>query len=251
MLLETSYRSTALKSMTQVNIIIPDSHVAGTPLKTLWLLHGLSGDHSLWLRNTCIERYAAAYNVAVVMPNVDRSWYTNTAYDVRYFDFVSDELPKLYKKLFADASDAREDNIVGGLSMGGYGAMKLALNLPDRYSACISLSGSLDITRKNRPYDLGEWRSIFGLDLESALDLEGTSHDLFALLRKKAAEGVSFPDIYMWCGTEDSLITVNDSFDALLTELGIPHVYETSEGDHSWRWWDMHIVDGLDFVFKK
>ena len=81
--------------------------------------------------------------------------------------------------------------------MGGYGALKAALTYPQNYKFCASLSGSLDITRKNRPYDLEEWRSIFGFDLKSADELEGTTHDLF-----KLADDVNDPPyVYMWCGT--------------------------------------------------
>ena len=60
-----------------------------------------------------------------------------------------------------------------------------------------------------------------------------------------------FPKLYLWCGFEDSLIEVNRSFDRLLDELSVAHVFESSEGDHSWHWWDEHIVDGFGYVFGK
>jgi S-formylglutathione hydrolase FrmB len=184
------------------------------------------------------------------MPGVERSWYTNTAYHANYFNFVAHELPDLCRHTFKGFSDKTEDNIVAGLSMGGYGALKLALTCPAQYGACISLSGSLDITRKGRPVDLDEWRSIFGYALESALDLAGSEHDLFALAKRNKAAGLTFPKLYLWCGQQDTLIGVNRAFDRHLTELDVAHTYTESEGDHTWPWWDMHIQGALKAILN-
>ena len=108
----------------------------------------------------------------------------------------------------------------------------------------------MDITRKGRPCNLPEWKSIFDFELEDPLTLEGSEHDLFALASKRREEGAQLPMLYLWCGEQDALLRVNDEFDRHLTELGFEHVYETSEGDHSWKWWDMHIRDGLRFALR-
>ena len=239
---QMTFRSEALGQDVSVNVLMPDDRKT-TKLKTLWLLHGLSGNHSSWMRQTSIERYAKEYGLAVVMPCVDRSWYTDTAYGKKYFTHVTKELPEKIAYYFNDYSDKREDNLVIGLSMGGYGAMKSVLTYPEKYGFCASLSGSLDITRKNRPYDLDEWRSIFGFDLKSASELEGTKHDLFAL----ADAARDLPYIYMWCGTEDPLMEANNNFSSHLTALGIAHTFNTSEGDHTWKYWDMHIQTALAY----
>ncbi len=248
MFLELNFRSKQLNKDTQVNILIPDKTEA--PYKTLWLLHGRSGDHTSWMRNTSIERYANEHGLAVVMPNGDRSWYTNNTYGGNYFNYVAEELPMLCRGLFKGMSDKREDQIVAGLSMGGYGAVKLALACPEKYGACISLSGALDVTRRGRECNLEEWKSIFKTEMTSSLELEGSEHDLFALAAKHKSQNQEFPRLYMWCGTEDSWIGVNKSFDAHLWELSRPHLFEFSEGNHSWKWWDLHIQDALNYVLK-
>jgi S-formylglutathione hydrolase FrmB len=132
--------------------------------------------------------------------------------------------------------------------MGGYGALKAALTFPERYGACISLSGSVDITRKGRPCNLNEWRSIFGFEIDSPLALEGSEHDLFALAKANKANAKAFPKLYLWCGLEDALIHANRSFDQCLSELDVLHIFETSEGDHSWKWWDLHIQGALEWL---
>ncbi len=110
----------------------------------LYLLHGMSDDHTAWLRYTSIERYAARHGLAVVMPAVGRSFYANEAHGHPYWDFLSEELPAVVGR-FLRVSDRREDTFVAGLSMGGYGAFKWALRQPERFAAAASLSGALDV----------------------------------------------------------------------------------------------------------
>ena len=258
--LEFNYYSKALTKHITVNVILPEANkkLEGIGLgdresyKTLYLFHGLSQNHTDWMRKSSIERYADKYGIAVVMPNVDRSWYTDTAYGANYFTFVSEELPTVCRGYFKGMSGEREDNFVAGLSMGGYGALKVALTFPEKYAGCASLSGALDITRKNRPLNMSEWKSIFDFNMESALELEGSKHDIYALAKKNHEAGVKFPKMYIWCGTEDSpmILKNNTDFHALLEELGVEHFYEESEGNHSWIWWDMHIKEALGFLFE-
>lgn len=245
MFLEMKFKSSELKKSVQVNAIIPEGRET---YKTLWLLHGLTDDHTAWARYTSVERYARDRGIAVVMPNADRSWYTNTAYGANYFNFIADELPALCRRVFKGMSERREDNIVGGLSMGGYGALKLSLSRPEQYSGCICLSGAFDITRKGRFCPIDEWKSIFGFDLETPLSLERSEHDVFFLAENRKKAGGLFPKLYMWCGTDDSLLGVNRDLDRYLTELGVAHAFEESEGDHSWKWWDAHLQDGLKYI---
>jgi len=253
---EISYYSKALNRNVPVSVILPEiaksESGAGAPdvesYKTLYLFHGLSGDHTTWMRQTSIERYAADYGIAVVMPDVGRSWYTDTCYGAKYFTFVTEELPAVCRSYFKGMSSKREDNLVAGLSMGGYGAVKAALSCPDKYFACASLSGSLDITRKGRAINLPEWKSIFDYNMKDGIELEGTPHDLYYLIRMRKEEKIDLPKFYFWCGTEDELIRINREYRDLLVELGVEHCYEESEGDHSWKWWDLHIQDALRFL---
>lgn len=248
MFFEMSYRSKAIKTTTTVSVILPDN-VEGT-YKTLYLLHGAGGNNTVWPRFSSIERYAKEHNIAVVMPSVGNSWYTDTAYGVNYFTFVTEELPEFCRAHFKGMTDRREDNLIAGLSMGGYGAFKIALTYPERYFACASLSGAFDITRKGRPYDLSLWKANFGFLLNSAAELEGTAHDVFHLTKQAKADGKALPKMFIWCGTEDRLLDASRSYHTLLTELEIDHEYRESEGDHSWKWWDMHIKPALEYLLN-
>ena len=257
---EMKYYSDALHLSVSVNVVLPDQAKTAAALSpreakkqtypVLYLLHGLSDDESIWERRTSVERYAADRGIAVVMPAVGRSWYTDTAYGANYFTFLTDELPVAVRSFFRGISDKREDTFIAGLSMGGYGAVKAALTYPERYAGCVSLSGALDIADTNRRQMTDEWRGIFGFDLTSVAQLSGTKHDVFALAEQLKSKAFC-PDIYLWCGEQDSLMGANERFTALLNSLRIPYRFDRSEGNHSWKWWDLHITDGLDYLLEK
>ena len=155
--LQIQFFSDVLNVASTVNVIMPEAN-QGIGVETsknraknrelpkvLYLLHGYSDDHTIWMRRTSVERYAAAHNLTVVMPAVNHSFYCNEVHGERYWDYVSEELPATIQR-FLRVSDKPEDTFVAGLSMGGYGAMRLALTYPERYAAAGSFSGAVDIT---------------------------------------------------------------------------------------------------------
>lgn len=254
---EMHYHSDALRMGVTVNVILPEKAKTligmnadgASTYKTLYLLHGLSDDHSIWMRRTSIERYAADYGIAVVMPSVGRSWYTDTATGSNYLTFVTQELPNVCRSYFRGMSDKREDTLIAGLSMGGYGAVKAALTCPERFGACASLSGALDVASFGTRDDLkSEWQGIFDFGLSNAAELQNTKHDVFHLIRKAKENGDPLPKLYAWCGSDDFLLDHNHRFVELLKELDVPHLYEESEGNHSWKWWDLHIQSALKYL---
>ena len=131
-LLNVCFHSEVLGKQVQMNVILPQRSRGQIGMKsieekvdaypTLYLLHGMSDDYTIWERRTSIERYASEKGIAVVMPDGDLSWYTDMKYGGRYFTFMSDELPAVCRDFFPKMSDKREDTFVAGLSMGGYGA---------------------------------------------------------------------------------------------------------------------------------
>ena len=255
---QMNYHSDVLRMGVSVNVILPEKAktVIGMAAdgkdtyKTLYLLHGLSDDQTIWMRRTSIERYAAEHGIAVVMPTVARSWYTDTAYGMKYFTFITEELPRVCRGFFKGMSDKREDNFIAGLSMGGYGAIKAALTYPDKFGGCASLSGALDFAIRKRLNITDELKGIFGEDFDESTDMRNSIHDVAFLARRNSEQGTEFPKMYLWCGTEDSLIAANRDYHDLLCELDIEHAYEESEGNHSWKWWDLHIQDALNYLLK-
>ena len=152
-LIACDFFSESLGLSCSIKVILPQPTVSQIGMRgvvkakkypVLWLLHGLSDDHTIWSRHTSIERYLAGTGIAVVMPNAGKSFYRNMATDPSYGTFLKEELPRIVQSFFPISSD-RRDNFVAGLSMGGYGAFLLALSQPERFAAAASLSGALNI----------------------------------------------------------------------------------------------------------
>ncbi|HCS40290.1 MAG TPA: esterase [Anaerolineaceae bacterium] len=214
-------------------------------LKTLFLFHGACADSSSWLHGSNIQRYAAEHNLAVVLPSVANSFYANLEHGSAYWTFISEELPR-YVRSVLPLSDKREDNFVAGLSMGGYGALKLGLNKPDQFAAAISLSGVVDIVAafKNPIHPIFSIEDYFG----SFEKLEKSYNDLFTQIKILKNQDVSIPRLYLACGTEDFLYEMNIKFRDFLIDNSIDFTFEEGPGIHDWGFWDKYIQRGLDWL---
>ena len=246
-----NFFSESLGICVTANILLPQSTRAqiglkgkGTPdgCPVLYLLHGLSDDHSIWMRRTSIERYASQYGIAVVMPNGHRSYYSDMKNGMKYWTYVSEELPEFIRSVFK-FSTAPEDTYVAGLSMGGFGAMKLALNKPGCFDAAASFSGAMIAGTACAPCEL---ENIQGGDFS-----KDTINDLFAAAEKNAKEGVRMPALFLSCGTEDGLYPVNLRFRDHLKKLNIPFTWSEGPGNHSWDVWDANIQQFLKFIGER
>ena len=214
------------------------------PPPVLYLLHGLSDDDTVWLRRTSIERYVAPLGLAVVMPQVHRSFYADEHYGGRYWTFLSEELPELVASWF-QVSQRREDTYVAGLSMGGYGALKWALRQPERFAAAASLSGAVDIeglrTRRFRPEDPRMFDRIYG---DASPD--GTDDNLLALLGR--ADPATVPALHVSCGEQDELLDGNRTFVDACAAASVPVTTSFGPGEHDWAYWDATIQDVLAWL---
>ena len=219
---------------------------AETLPKVLYLLHGYSDDHSIWMRRTSVERYAAKYNLAVIMPAVNHSFYCNEVNGERYWDYVSEELPRTMHR-FLRLSDRPEDTYAAGLSMGGYGAMRLALTYPERFAAAASFSGAVDFVRfvSGKAEERKDtWGRIFG-DPAKAV---GSDCDTMALMKKNASAPKK-PRLYVSCGTADFLYDQHQRFVPALRENGWDVTsFEKPRATHEWGFWDEEIKTFIDMI---
>lgn len=252
-LMQVDFFSNVLGMCVQMDVILPQQTSgqigmetkAGEKFPTLYLLHGLSDDHTIWLRRTSIERYVSEMNLAVVMPTTHVGWYADMAYGNRYWTYLTQELPQVCRSFFRGMSDKREDTFIAGLSMGGYGAFKAALGAPQTFCAGASLSGALDVAELAHGTSLGDahyWYTVFG-DPDK---VKGSQNDVFHLAEQCKSSG-QMPRLYQWCGTEDSLYAQNVRMRDHLQRLGYDLTYEESPGDHRWCYWDEKIQSVLNW----
>ena len=256
-LLHVDFFSDVLGMCAEMDVILPavssghigvDGRNDGKKWKVLYLLHGMSDDHTIWQRYTSIERYADEKGIAVVMPTTHLGWYTDMHIGFKWFTYITDELPKIVNSFFPNISDKRKDTFAAGLSMGGYGALKCALRAPDRFSWAASLSGGVDAADIVNSLDAGEndtlWYDIFGPKEQ----VKGSFNDLFAAAEELKASGKELPKLFMWCGTEDFLYKSNIRMRDHLNALGYDLAYSESSGDHRWKYWDEQIRNVLDWL---
>jgi putative tributyrin esterase len=244
--IQCDFFSETLQLATSMNVLLPrltqaqrDRLGANHKFPVLYLLHGMSDDHTAWTRYTSLERYTRYLNLAVIMPAVHRSFYADMHQGGRYWTFISEEIPALVQATFP-LSTQREETFVAGLSMGGYGAFKLALRQPERFSYAASLSGALDMTHRVQnpdPTRQDENYRIFG----GYEQLIGSGNDLMHLAAQVAASDGSKPALYQCCGTEDFLYDNNLRFRDHVQPLGYDFTYEEGPGEHEWGYWDQQI----------
>ena len=176
--LRCDYHSTLLDMSTSFIASLPDSvYLDKAPV--LYLLHGLSDNCTGWSRYTRVDRYAYDHQVAVIMPEVQRSFYTDMAMGMEYFSYITEELPAFCRHTFG-LSRERELNYVAGLSMGGYGALKCALKRPESYAACAAFSSVTDYPGRAARADERERREIRAIVGPDGIVPEDV--DLFAIL---------------------------------------------------------------------
>lgn len=250
-LIQVNYVSNALQRTVPLQVILPVDKLtpdgrlpAPKKYKTLYLLHGWLGNCTDWVSGTRIQRWAEERDLAVVMPSGDNAFYVDSPNPVnRYGQFIGQELVEVTRRMFP-LSDKREDTFIGGLSMGGFGALRNGLKYHQTFGAVISLSGAVDILSapKQGPVAaLGEF--IFG-PAELALASDNNPRVLIEQLKDAPLR----PAIYLCCGTEDRLLPQSRTIRTLLEDAGFAVTYVEGPGNHNWDFWDTYIKKALDWL---
>jgi S-formylglutathione hydrolase FrmB len=239
------FHSPTLGMRVQMTALLPES--GKPPFATLYLLHGLSDDDSIWTRLSRIESYGWNLPIAIVMPQGFRGFYTNHVEGPAYADYIARDVVGTAERLLP-LKAARKARSIAGLSMGGYGALRLALGYPDLFCAGVSHSGAVLYgheaeQRHESPWKPYELKQIFGKSPR------GSDHDLVALAKKRKAEG-TLPKLSLDCGTDDFLLEQNRRFHAKLEALKVPHEFTQFPGWHNWDYWDEHVRQTLPFVAR-
>ncbi|HOX32370.1 MAG TPA: alpha/beta hydrolase-fold protein [Spirochaetales bacterium] len=259
MILRGHFFSKALEMETGLSLLAPNAGLGEAPAKVVYLLHGLSGRSGDWLDYTMLPAYAERYGAVFVMPEAARSFYADMAYGQRFFGYVAEELPAVCRALFKLPS-GREDTLVMGASMGGYGALKCALSRPESFgacaafsSACLFLGEGLDLMREQAGSEelrqrfgerlLNDFAAAFGPGLE-----RDPGNELLALAREAAAKGPR-PELFLACGSSDAFLEDNRRFKGELEALGFAPDYREWEGAHDWAFFDRAMEQALRRFF--
>lgn len=239
---DNSFHSAALDREMKYRILLPCDYQTGSGrFPALYLLHGLYGDYLNWDTRTDLELFAQKYELIVVMPDADNSWYTNSATDPKdkFEDYIAKDLVAEINSKFRTLR-SRHARAIAGLSMGGYGALKIALRYRDEFAFAGSLSGAL-----NAAQDLADKRPEFRDQLLKVFGPSGSAvradNNLFSLLQTASAKDL--PYFYLACGSADDFLPVNREFAAQLSSRSADYEYHETAGGHSWDYWDRSLPD--------
>lgn len=244
------FRSETLDMGTSMTAFLPEG-MDCSKARVVYLLHGLADNCTGWARYTSVERYARRYNVAVIIPEVQRSFYADMKQGLPYFTFVSKELPRICSNMFG-LSQERRLNYIMGLSMGGYGALKSVFNLPDRYEGCATFSAVTDIAdsvANMRGQRALEYEAIFGKGRTVSKNC-----NLFAMLesfKHSGAPASEMPQFYMSCGRQDGFLAQNENFAEKLVQAGLDCKFESWDGVHNWDFWDPAVEKAFAYFFEE
>lgn len=244
---------------TQVYVSLPyDGHryQKDGPLRTLILLHGVSDNASGWIRYGLADELAAKYNVAVIVPEGQKSFWLDMKYGGHYTEYLTGELPDLMGKMFHIPTDP-EHLMIAGLSMGGFGALHAAMSEPAGFTAVGSFSGVTDIDSFFRQAETLSKTSDCGANFVNEIvavtgigGIPEEKDELFYLAKNLGT--TKLPGIYMACGTKDILVyQQNTKFHDFLQECGLKVTYETWEGIHDWVFWRSALNRFLEHTVGK
>lgn len=243
--------SDVLKMNFRAQIALPQID-SKSPFPVLWLMHGAGDDCTGWFRHTSIERLATRRGLAVVAPDAQLSMYEDMAYGQKFYSHIVDELPEMLIRMLP-LSPLRKDNFIAGLSMGGMGALKIALRRPERYAAVACLSAGYTNHRFHEPVPgtprFNRYMLAFGDAGPESVEEETRSRAKEIAL--SANSGTPIPRIYHTCGDKDSLRRNADITREFFESFpGNPFAYEYHEypGRHNWDFWADRVPEMLDFL---
>ncbi|NLZ55577.1 MAG: hypothetical protein GX900_02795 [Clostridiaceae bacterium] len=194
--------SPALRMQRRLRVILPDSRRNDTNLPWLLLLHSAGADGSRWLRMTRAEYYAEAKGIALVLSDGDNGYYTDMYHGYAYYTYLTEDVEADVLRNFPSLSRDPQRRYVAGFEIGGFGALKYALDFPDRFRAAGSFAGGLDPQSLDPDYCV--------LAFGSYKQAWQTENDLFNCLRTALTDDARLPDLYFSRRQQDYLYTVTD-----------------------------------------
>ena len=247
--IRTNIFSINLKYNMECYVILPDEIPKEKKLKTLWLYHGGSGDHTGWLYHTKIVEYVNERGFAAILPNVHESCFVDMNIGGKYGSYVGDELPKTMWNMFPILSAKRDDNYICGLSNGGYGCLHTALKYPEKFSSVGAFSAG-DKADADFANDNSE-KSKTRIRLFGDTDLNQNEYGVKYQAHMLALQDIERPRIYHACGSEDPWLEMNLMVKKCFEEMPdkYDYTYDQIEGlGHVWPFWEEELVRYLNYL---
>lgn len=226
--------------------------IVGNDVKgVITLLHGFGNSSADWVHMSAACRYAADNGYILVMPDATNSFYSNMAFGAPWHTIIAELLPAQLQRIFKIPSN-REINYIAGLSMGGYGAMRIGLSHPNRFAAVGSFSGTVDmLSLLNALQNMPDYKPMFAPIFGQELNLPDDAN-LFNLAKIVSTMPKNQqPRIFCTCGLQDEegkIYQQNQAFKALAKTLPLDYTYREWDGTHEWNFWDRSLAEFIGFI---
>ncbi|HET7076300.1 MAG TPA: alpha/beta hydrolase-fold protein [Chloroflexia bacterium] len=220
--------SRGLGRPTPYTVILPEPDLGPGPYPVLLQLHGKWDDYQSWLVKSRLASHVEPLPLIVVLPDGGNFWWSNVGTYLAYEDYLTQDL----RAHITNTYPVRPGPwALGGLSMGGFGSVHLALKHPDLYCSVFAHSSPFFTAEELREYE-PQFSAATVADLDCYRLATAVNTDRLPVL--------SFD-----CGTDDGLIDSNRRFHTYLETLGIAHSYTEHPGGHTWGYWDLHVQTAL------
>lgn len=233
---DVTFHSTSLNRKMQYRVIQPAAVAPGQKLKVVYLLHGGGGGFRDWSNYSDVARFAES-GVLLIMPEGESSYYVDAVDPPtdRYEDYIVHDLISDVENRFPVAT-GRGNRAIVGVSMGGFGALNLALRHPDLFFFAGGLSSAVDVPRRaftiKRLQQSRHYNAIFG----AAGSPTRQANDPFEQI--KTADPRKAPYFFLTCGEQEGLLPANREFAASLAKYHFPFEFHTIHGGHNWNQWN-------------
>lgn len=258
MYIKATAKSASLQRAVDFHVILPfhDGYPdVNRPWPTLYFLPGFSGNAEEIIFTLPLRQMSTLYGIAVVIPDGENAFYTDHPERVLCMgQYAGDELVRITRHLFPALSDRRENTFIGGISMGGYGAIALGLHYQNTFSKIVLFSPAAEPDKLLS----GDKEDVPGAVPSSLFDtlFEGSSVynaseqlNPVRAVEQYAARKKPLPEFWMCCGKQDQLVgDACASFRETLCRAGAPPVWEDGPGEHDLMYWDEHLESAFRFL---
>lgn len=213
------------------SVVIPETIAQGEKAPAIYLLHGHGGNYRTWVKDFDTEKLADQYGVFIISPDGNRnSWYWDSPIDStsKYETFVSKELVAYIDKQYPTIP-TRDSRAISGFSMGGHGALYIAMRHQETFGAVGSMSGGVDILPFPKSWEMEQY-----LGTKAKYPKRWFEYSVMGQLHRLTSSSL---EIIIDCGREDFFFEVNESLNKAFVYNNIPHTYIIRKGSHNLTYW--------------
>jgi S-formylglutathione hydrolase FrmB len=258
--LSLPFESKILNQQYGYSVYLPDDYTDSIDYPVLFLLHGFGGDETSWAKRANIKHLLdSLINIeilppaVVVFPDGKKSYYINDYAGIYPFEdfFVNEFIPYIESQYAI--SEKISDRAIGGLSMGGFGAVTMTVKYPELFGTSINLSGAVRTPQQFSELTPvryhGYFSHVYGDSLpgNDRITEHWKANSIYYLIDSTSSSTLKSIHWYIDCGTEDYLYLSNIAMHQLYVSFGIPHELHLRPGGHTWPFWKEGFINAMHY----